>query len=37
MKINNLVHKHSPHRASTHADRKRKSKQVRGQKHKHRV
>jgi hypothetical protein len=35
MKINNLVAKHSPHRASTHKDRKRVSKSVRGDKHKH--
>ena len=34
MKINNLVAKHSPHRASTHKDRKRASKRVRGNKHK---
>lgn len=32
--VNNLVHKHSPHRASTHPDRKRQSKRVRGHKHK---
>ena len=34
VKINNLVAKHSPHRASTHKDRKRASKRVRGNKHK---
>jgi ribosomal protein L3 len=34
MKVNNLVAKHSPHRASTHKDRKRASRQVRGHKHK---
>ena len=34
MKINNLVAKHSPHRASTHKDRKRATKRVRGSKHK---
>ena len=35
MRINNLVAKHSPHRASTHKDRKRaESKRVRGNKHK---
>ena len=31
---NNLVHKHSPFRASTHKDRKQESKRVRGGKHK---
>jgi len=34
VKINNLVAKHSPHRASTHKDRKRATKRVRGDKHK---
>ena len=34
VKINNLVAKHSPHRAATHKDRKRDSKRVRGGKHK---
>ena len=35
MRVRNLVAKHSPHRASTHKDRKRVSKRVRGAKHKH--
>ena len=34
VKVNNLVAKYSPHRASTHKDRKRASKRVRGSKHK---
>lgn len=34
VKVNNLVAKHSPHRAATHRDRKRASKRVRGGKHK---
>ena len=36
VRINNLVAKHSPHRAATHRDRKRASKRVRGQKHRSR-
>ena len=35
VKARNLVAKHNPYRAATHKDRKRVSKRVRGDKHKH--